>query len=117
MGAGGEGRESHANASLRPLLAIAIFMAMKRVSIAEAKNHLPKLVHEAEEGRPVEIARRGKPVVVLVRLEDYERTTKGSDWSWVEEAARFRKEFGGLEDDWLPPREDFYGHRKPFSWR
>ena len=28
---------------------------MKRVSIAKAKNHLPKLVHDAEKGRELEV--------------------------------------------------------------
>jgi hypothetical protein len=32
---------------------------MKRVSVAEAKNTLPALLHEADEA-PVEILRRGK---------------------------------------------------------
>ena len=43
---------------------MAILMAMKRVSVAEAKNKLPALLHEAET-EPVEIVRRGKPVAVV----------------------------------------------------
>jgi tRNA(fMet)-specific endonuclease VapC len=41
------------------------------VSVAEAKNTLPALLHEAEAG-PVEIVRRGKPVAVE-RLSDGKR--------------------------------------------
>ena len=52
---------------------MAIMIAMKSVSVAEAKNRLPELVHEAERG-PIEIKRRGRPVAVLVSTEQYERT-------------------------------------------
>jgi prevent-host-death family protein len=45
---------------------------MKRVSVAEAKNHLPALIHSAEEA-PVEIVRRGKPVAVLLSRATFDR--------------------------------------------
>jgi prevent-host-death family protein len=45
-------------------------------SIAEAKNNLSGLVHEAEQGRPVRLTRRGKPVAVLISTEQYERLSK-----------------------------------------
>ena len=49
-------------------------MKAKRVSVAEAKDRLPALIHEAEESHsPVEITRRGKVVAVLVSSADYER--------------------------------------------
>ena len=65
-------------------------MAMKRtVSIAQAKNDLPALVHEAED-HPVVIERRGKRVAVLLSASAYDRLTgAGGDlWSAVR---RFRK--------------------------
>jgi prevent-host-death family protein len=37
-----------------------------RVSVAEAKDKLPKLIKAVEEGEPVTICRRGKPVVDIV---------------------------------------------------
>ncbi len=46
---------------------------MKRVSVAEAKNHLPALIHEAEESGPVEIVRHAKPVAVIVAHDEFER--------------------------------------------
>ena len=55
----------------------------KHYSIAEAKNNLPRLVHEAEKGRFVEINRRGKPVAVLVSLDDFRRhhpEPRGNFW-------------------------------------
>lgn len=45
----------------------------KSYSIAEARNELPGLVHDVERGGPVKITRRGRPVAVLLSLEEYER--------------------------------------------
>ena len=45
-------------------------------SIAAAKNNLSGLVHEAEQGHPVRLTRRGKPVAVLISTEQYERLSK-----------------------------------------
>lgn len=45
----------------------------RSVSVAEAKSQLTRLLREAEGGSAVEIRRRGKPVAVLVSLEDFER--------------------------------------------
>ncbi len=39
---------------------------MHAASIPQAKNHLTCLVRQAEQGEPVRITRRGKPVAVLV---------------------------------------------------
>lgn len=48
-------------------------MKARRVSVAEAKNNLPALIHEAESSRrPVEITRRGKTVAILVSSAAYE---------------------------------------------
>jgi antitoxin (DNA-binding transcriptional repressor) of toxin-antitoxin stability system len=38
-----------------------------KVSVADAKNKLPRLIKAAEDGEPVTICRRGVPVVDLVR--------------------------------------------------
>jgi prevent-host-death family protein len=45
-------------------------------SIAAAKNNLSSLVHEVEQGRPVRLTRRGKPVAVLMSTAQYERLSK-----------------------------------------
>ncbi len=53
-------------------------------SIADAKNKLSGLVHEAEQGHPVRLTRRGKPVAVLISTEQYERLSrprKKVEWS------------------------------------
>ena len=38
-----------------------------KVSVAEAKNTLPKLIKAVEDGEPVTICRHGTPVVDIVR--------------------------------------------------
>lgn len=45
---------------------MSILMVMKRVTIAEAKQTLPALVHEVERRGEVEITRRGRTVAYLV---------------------------------------------------
>ena len=47
-------------------------------SIAEARTNLPRLVREAEAGKPVELTRRGQPVAVLIGQKDYERLVSRS---------------------------------------
>jgi prevent-host-death family protein len=46
---------------------------MSQVSIAEAKNTLTHLIHEAERGEAIHITRHGKPVTVLLSEEAYEQ--------------------------------------------
>jgi prevent-host-death family protein len=62
----------------------------KQYSIAEARDQLPALVHEAERGKSIKLTRRGKAVAVLISVADYERLSSGrSDvWSRLQE---FRK--------------------------
>jgi prevent-host-death family protein len=45
----------------------------KTASIAEARDRLASLVHDVEDGAPVEITRRGRPVAVLVAYAEYQR--------------------------------------------
>ncbi len=46
---------------------------MKRYSVAEARDHLPGIVHDVERGTAVEITRRGRPVTVVLSIREYER--------------------------------------------
>lgn len=63
---------------------------MSSYSIAEAKNHFTELVHKAELHTPVEITRRGRPVAVLLSIDDYRRLeNKRSDFT--EAYAAFRQ--------------------------
>jgi antitoxin Phd len=45
----------------------------KQYSIAEARDHLPGIIHEVESDGPVELTRRGKPVAVVVSIPEYQR--------------------------------------------
>lgn len=69
-------------------------MVKRRVSVAEAKNHLPALIHEVEGSQaPVEITRRGKTVAVLLSSEAYQRDKRGE--GLVAGLARIRAKYGG----------------------
>jgi len=47
-------------------------------SIAEARDALTGLVHRVEEGEPIQLTRRGKPVAVLLSQAEYLRLTAGA---------------------------------------
>jgi prevent-host-death family protein len=49
---------------------------VRQFSVAEARNRLTALIHQAEEDGPVRITRRGKPVVVLVSERDYVKISR-----------------------------------------
>ncbi|MBM3466084.1 MAG: type II toxin-antitoxin system Phd/YefM family antitoxin [Armatimonadetes bacterium] len=74
------------------------YQMTERYSIAQARNHLPRLVHHAEEGRLIELTRRGKPVAVIVSMEQYEHLAahRPSFWDAVQ-AFRERHGTDGLE--------------------
>lgn len=42
---------------------------MKHVNIHDAKTHLSRLVDQAVEGEPFVIAKAGKPMVMVTRIE------------------------------------------------
>ncbi|HYM62659.1 MAG TPA: type II toxin-antitoxin system Phd/YefM family antitoxin [Thermoanaerobaculia bacterium] len=45
----------------------------KQYSIAEARAKLPAVVDEARSGRTIELTRRGKPVAVVISLQELRR--------------------------------------------
>jgi prevent-host-death family protein len=45
----------------------------RRHSIAEARSKLPQLIREAEEGKTVELTRRGEGVAVIIGLKQYQQ--------------------------------------------
>ena len=55
---------------------------VKKYSIAEARDNFTAVVHEAEEGAKIELTRRGRPVAVLVGLEDFERLSNRKKGFW-----------------------------------
>ena len=63
----------------------------RQYSIAQARDHLARIVHDAEHGEAVELTRRGKPVAVLVGINDFNRLVNGST-SFQDAFERFRNE-------------------------
>ncbi len=49
---------------------------MHHYSIADAKNSLSRIVHEAEEGQAVHLTRRGELVAVLLSVDEFKKITK-----------------------------------------
>lgn len=92
---------------------------MSEVSIAEAKNHLPSLVKQAEAGDVVRITRRGKQVAVLLSERNFERlATPGQDLAAFLKSWRSEMRAGKVE---YPAAADFKNlrdnsERKPVIW-
>jgi antitoxin Phd len=63
----------------------------KKYSIAEARNSLPAIVHDAEKGTVAELTRRGKPVAVLISIADYQQLARARPDFWSALQA-FRKQ-------------------------
>ncbi len=55
---------------------------MTQYSIAQARDRFTQLVHEAEQGKVVEVTRRGQRVAVLVSAEEYDRWHKPKQDFW-----------------------------------
>ncbi|HYX26253.1 MAG TPA: type II toxin-antitoxin system Phd/YefM family antitoxin [Thermoanaerobaculia bacterium] len=90
---------------------------VKTYSIAEARDNLTSVVQEAEEGTQVELTRQGKPVAVLVGVEDFERLSKKKPGFW-EAYQEFRRTADLSE---LDPDEIFRDVRdqspgRDFNW-
>jgi antitoxin Phd len=86
----------------------------KQFSIAEAKNRLPTIVHSVEKGPSVELTRRGKPVAVLLSIQEYELLSRKYTgfWNAVSEFRR-KAENEGIEIS----ERDFTGLRDLSSGR
>ena len=90
-------------------------MAATKVSVAEARQNFARLISTAQQGRAIEITRRGEPVAVLLSASEYLVLT-GERPSFVEAVDRVRERLGvdelgigdevfeGLRDD-SPGRE------------
>ncbi|MDP9454781.1 MAG: type II toxin-antitoxin system Phd/YefM family antitoxin [Actinomycetota bacterium] len=55
---------------------------MKSYSIGEARDSFAAIVHEAERGSALELTRRGKPVAVLLSVEEYRRLSGNKKGFW-----------------------------------
>ena len=55
----------------------------RSVSVAEAKNKLPSILREVEEGSIVEITRYGKAVAMVLPERDYRRLVQNGQEFWA----------------------------------
>lgn len=65
-------------------------MTMHSYSLAEARNHLTAIVRRVEKSAAVELTRRGKPVAVILSIEEYHRLAAPRA-SFASAFAQFRK--------------------------
>jgi prevent-host-death family protein len=65
-------------------------MASSKVSVAEARQHFARLIKRAEQGKAIEITRRGEPVAVLVSAAEYSAIT-GDRPSFMDATAQIRE--------------------------
>ena len=78
-------------------------------SITEARSNLPRLIRKAEQGKTVELTRRGTPVAVLLGQKKFERLSTGRR-SFAETYREFKATVD-LEELDLDPDEIFAGVR------
>jgi len=71
-------------------------MAETKVSVAEARQHFARLIKRAQQGKTIEITRRGEPVAVLLSASEYSAIT--GDHSSFVAAMREVRERLGVED-------------------
>jgi antitoxin Phd len=95
-------------------------MKRRRYSIAAARDNFPSLVHAAEAGAAIELTRRGKPIAVLLALEEYERLTTGRR-GFREDYLEFLRRNPDLATDGVESEDWLRGVRDPspggdFSW-
>jgi len=64
---------------------------MKTMAAKEAKDQFGALL-DAARREPVTIARKGRPVVVVLSIEDYQRLEALEDAYWAEQAAAAEQE-------------------------
>jgi prevent-host-death family protein len=63
-----------------------------RYSIAEARNHFAEIVRDLKHLSRVEVTRRGRPVAVLLSVEEYEQLCAGHV-TFTDAYEAFRKTF------------------------
>ncbi len=94
---------------------------MAETSIAEAKNQLTRLIHQAERGEAVHITRRGRAVAVLLSEAEYARLSRGSTRPTFWEAIQAMRAESGFEPVDLQPEEvaawrDHAAAGRDFEW-
>jgi prevent-host-death family protein len=68
------------------------------ISIAEAKNKLPSIIHRVEKGPYIKLTRRGKPVAILLSIKEYEWLSQKKTGLW-EALSKFREQVKEINAD------------------
>jgi antitoxin Phd len=68
-----------------------------KYTISEAKNRLPAIVHAVENGPSVKLTRRGRPVAVLLSIEEYERLSRKQNIGFWDALMALREYADGIE--------------------
>jgi prevent-host-death family protein len=68
-------------------------MAETKVSVAEARQHFARLIKRAQQGKTIEITRRGEPVAVLLSASEYSAIT-GERSSFIDAMRKVRERLG-----------------------
>jgi antitoxin Phd len=75
---------------------------LEQYSIAKARNHFTSLVRAVERESAIELTRRGKPVAVMLSIQEYERLLARQAGFW-EAYSAFRERVNlqelGIEPD------------------
>lgn len=84
----------------------------RRLGVAEAKSKLSEILRAADQG-PTVIHNRGKDLVVVLAIEDYERLTasqqqpKAGGSAFLQRVKALKQRHGGGVNDFEPARLDF----------
>jgi len=54
----------------------------KQYSISEAKNRLPSIIHDVEDGDIAHLTRRGRSVAILMSTENYQSLSMPKEGFW-----------------------------------
>jgi prevent-host-death family protein len=93
----------------------------RRLGVAEAKSRLSEVLREAAQG-PMVIHSRGRDLVVVLAVDDYERLTAGQQLpraggaAFLERVEVLKQRHGGGVGDFEPARLDF-SPAEPFPRR
>ncbi len=68
-------------------------MAATKVSVAEARQHFARLIKRAQQGKTIEITRRGEPVAVLLSATEYS-AIMGERSSFIDAMRQVRERLG-----------------------
>ncbi|MBP6186455.1 MAG: type II toxin-antitoxin system Phd/YefM family antitoxin [Rhodoluna sp.] len=88
----------------------------KQVNIHAAKTHFSKLCEEAEAGAEIVIARSGKPILKLVRVEEEQTPALKADFGFAKGmiTGYTDEEFDALDEEiwasWHEKEFDFDGY-------